>query len=515
MDGSPGHDVRFKKSTWAQLTLCGCLVATALLVYFASLTGLPKGPVQVGSSFVALAIYVALLRSLLRDGQVLPSLSVVWVLGAILRIGLAGLYFGLALILEPSEPIRLGPVDVASHLLAGQATLLAGDGWLIAGLILGQRAPLRAPRLFRIRPSLSVETVAVGLVATTWVLRALDGSVLAVRGLGNFPGVWMQHGVAAGMFCGLVTWGTTRKPHGGFSLTAAGRILWPVVIAAIVLAEMWWQLHSYMRQGVLLALLPLFIFAWIQWRWGEWSGRVLASGAAVGLLVIGFVLWPYGQMRRADVDRTAGVRSLPVLPYLEEAMAAGIPGTEGWRRLHDFPDSGVWSLPSRMQLVSTAAGALHLRQSSPEAGAEQLSLFARNLIPRVVWPDKPPYSPGRRVAVELGQGGTFASVTTATALSLPGGAVWVLGPWIGLPLLAVTGLALSFLWRFWAPRLLRNPVAALGAMALWLQAFRMLESSVVLGWSAILYQAVVLVPLAIGWDLLWKVRNRSPRSARR
>lgn len=507
MNGLQRENLKLRRSTWKQLGLCSCLLASAVLVYFASLIGLSEGPVLVASSAAALAIYIALIRSFLRGAEVLPSLLVVWGLGAILRVGLAGIYFGLAMVLEPSEPVRLGPVNVASHLLAGQATLLAGDAWLISGMIVGNRVSLPAPRLLRVRPRLSVESVAVGLVAATLMLRLLDGTTLFVRDLGNLPGVVMQYGVAAGMFCGLVGWGRARDQKRGGSLAGADRILWPLVIAAVVVAEILWQLQSYMRQGVLLAVLPFGAFAWVQWRRGEWGGRVLVAGAAAGLLAIGLVLWPYGQMRRADVNGHREVRTIPVVPYLQEAIAAGIPGTEGWRRVHDFPDSGVWSLPSRAQLVSTAAGAVYLRQTSPNVGAEQLRLFAQNLIPRVVWPDKPQYSPGRRVAVELGQGRTFASVSTATALSLPGGALWVLGPWLGLPLLTVTGLALGLLWRFWAPRMLRNPVAALGAMALWLQAFRMLESAVILGMSAILYQALVLVPLAIGWDLMWNVKG--------
>ena len=156
------------------------------------------------------------------------------------------------------------------------------------------------------------------------------------------------------------------------------------------------------------------------------------------------------------------------------------PFSEAWRHAnwagwHGYENAGMSVVASRVfdqwadnGLVETAAQSLAswtTRGSSAEAGGLVMQLAERNgfvgpvlleglatiFVPRVLWPDKPRYTPGAWFTWYLGQASSPETATTSTAMMLPTELYWMFGV-IGV----VVGMAfLSVLYFVVWERLLR------------------------------------------------------------
>lgn len=494
--------MKVSRATFDQLHLCCLHLLNAAMVATVHVLNGPIAATLLISSVVAILTYVGLLRHNLRLPDTWPSLLDLWLFASTLRVGVGGLFTSMRLLTGIGEAPRLGPIQVTPYLLTGQALLLAGDAFLIAGYVIVQRRSRRQSEgRLREQKGPSPALMAILLFVVTVLFRFATSRSSLVGSVGNLGGLVEQFGMAAALFLALVAWTQWNKQRESLGT----RVFWWLLVALCLSLEIAWQLQSYMRQGVLIALIPLGAFAWWRWQGGFWKGRSIVMGA-VGVLTITMVLlWPYADLRRPDAwigQQRMDVRELPVLPYLRRSIEAAIPGTDQWNEVHRFPDRGFWAFFNRAQVTTPAALAAYLQKNRPEEGRLLFEGAVTNLIPRIAWPEKPPYAPGRIITVAIGQATSAASATTATALTLQGGSAWAVGPWLGLPLLGLTGAALALLWGFWRPRLLSNPVAAFAALGLWTEGIRVMESTVDLGITMVLYSGLVFIPLALAWEVL-------------
>jgi hypothetical protein len=145
------------------------------------------------------------------------------------------------------------------------------------------------------------------------------------------------------------------------------------------------------------------------------------------------------------------------------------PFSEAWRQANwagfqGYENAGIRVVASRVfdqwadnGLVETAAQSLAswaTRGSSAEAGGLVMQLAERNgfigpvlleglatiFVPRVLWPDKPRYTPGAWFTWYLGQASSPETATTSTATMLPTELYWmfgVLGVVVGMAFLSV------------------------------------------------------------------------------
>jgi len=189
---------------------------------------------------------------------------------------------------------------------------------------------------------------------------------------------------------------------------------------------------SYMKSDLLVAVLPIVLVGFDRARAGPSRGRPLSRFAptiAVGVLIVYFFLFvvsTYSSTRRRgfwDHGEGADPYSVPVAPYLTEALLAGIPGTAEFRDAHRFPN-GVWGLIGRMSMTPFPAWAYRQVESAGFSGVGFFEELLTNVTPRVFWPDKPLISPGRDFSVTIGTAADFDSARSATALTMQGAYYW-------------------------------------------------------------------------------------------
>ena len=207
-------------------------------------------------------------------------------------------------------------------------------------------------------------------------------------------------------------------------------------------------------------------------RWKSW----LAMAGLVPFLVLAL---------RSGMKGEVALVMLPILlPIFRRMTVVGFaflgsfmlfvllfvfPFSEAWRQAnwgswHGYENAGIPAVASRVfdrwandGPVETATQSLAswaTRSSSAEAGGLVMQLADRDgligpvlieglatvFVPRVLWPDKPMYTPGAWFTWYLGQASSPETATTSTGMMLPTELYWMFGPLgvvLGMPFLAL------------------------------------------------------------------------------
>ena len=198
---------------------------------------------------------------------------------------------------------------------------------------------------------------------------------------------------------------------------------------------------------------------------------------------------------------------IEVTPFLVEAVGASIPGTEKFYQYNKFPDSGAWHFVKR--LTVTNLGAWSFKEVS-EYGYWDRNFFedvASSVIPRILWPEKPNFWPGRIFAAKVGHAYDAESATTATALGMAASYYW----WGGLPALIIgmffSGCILSMVFRLIQPSISNNPVSTIIWLILLNTSLFWFESSFYGGAQMFIYLAVAFLPVMFLYQTLF-IKNR-------
>jgi hypothetical protein len=272
-------------------------------------------------------------------------------------------------------------------------------------------------------------------VVFTGVWRALEGRHL--RALWHQPPskiLWAVYGLTGVGYLGFVFAGF------GASLDATEDLLRLFAIGALAVllgGRGPYAMGSRKSWLAMAALVPFLVLALRSGMKGE-----------VGLVMLPILLPIF---RRMTVVRFVflGAFMLFVLLFL-------FPFSEAWRRAnwagwHGYENAGIHVVASRVfdrwaddGLVETAAQSLvswATRGSSAEAGGLVMQLAERDgfigpvlleglatiFVPRVLWPDKPRYTPGAWFTWYLGQASSPETATSATPMMLPTELYWMFG----------------------------------------------------------------------------------------
>ena len=285
-------------------------------------------------------------------------------------------------------------------------------------------------------------------VVFTGVWRALEGRRL--RGLWHQPSsktVWAVYGLS-----GV---GYLVSVYAGFGASAGltGELLYSFAIGGIAVllgGRGPYAMGSRKSWLAMAGLIPFLVLALLSGMKGE-----------VALVMLPILLPIF---RRMTV-----VRFVFLSAFMLFVLLFLFPFSEAWRHanwagFHGYENAGIPVVASRVfdqwahdGLLETAAQSLAswaTRGSSAEAGGLVMRLAERDgfigpvlleglatiFVPRVLWPDKPSYTPGAWFTWYLGQASSPGTATTATAMMLPTELYWMfglLGVVLGMAFLAV------------------------------------------------------------------------------
>ena len=250
-------------------------------------------------------------------------------------------------------------------------------------------------------------------------------------------------------------------------LTSGGRF-WRVAAMISVAMALLFGLPSGSKT---LALLPV-ILAGMAWNYARGPlSRGKAAAAVTGAFLALGVLFPLNHFYRAalltsgSVDQTLLGAAGTFLAVLRELR------DEDWAEVQDVAlDYGQ----TRLSHISVVANILRYQDEGGELryGATYARLLYA-LVPRIVWPDKPPLTIGKEFAVELGYTqpelyrlGREVSVTSV-GITMLGEQVYnfsaLLAP-IGMVLL---GALYRWLYEVFRSGFVAAPVTAVGVYAVW------------------------------------------------
>lgn len=442
----------------------------------------PTTMVLVLSGAATTLLYGRYLTRWLKRGVQLVSPVTIYVASGLLRMGPAIVYMGFALPLIRDDRRYLPIVAIGTefpihHMTEGLLILLLGEVGILTGLHMSQRqrpgTALNRSASARWRVGLFGFCISIALMAL-----ARMGAPIAV--LGRFGPLILDFAAPAGIFLML---------NAGISLSR-GRwlhhaMLVPLGLLAILAAV---SMSSYMKKSVVVALLPLMLFALYNPRAivGSISAKEVfgLKHILLGSLTLAFFIsfiFAYAELRRPDFYQgTTGNVTLkaerpPVLPYMEGAILGSIPGTDEFAKTHDFPDKGIWYFMRRISHPDEAGWAYERVQWHGWRHGNVLYDFMTTITPRIFWPSKPEIYWGRELAVLVGAAPTAEEATTSFGLPMAGAYYWIGGWGFVLGGMLVSGFMLGLTWRLFAPHFGQNLLATIVGMALMVMALSWLE----------------------------------------
>lgn len=469
-----------------------------------------KGQVIIASGIINIFLYSWLFKSELpQSRKLLPSPLLIYVMAGIIIQGLAPIWAGAAMLGGHSQPFWHGRFNVASELLSGHIILGVGDWMLVGGYTLGAWL-YPGKKDGDSVPIKDVRGTAIALICVGLFAGLLDRAGFSlgdyVSGLKMFDQFAVPAGMLMLLFAGNFASATDRRAN-----------LW---LALLVLAvQLPISLTSNMKQQTMVAIYPFVIYILAQIKWNFSVGRppwlLLFAGLGV-VWAVSFVLFPFSQLRRDDlwVGRQRLEKVPDALPYLAEALQASIPMSKSFNKLHEFPESGFWKFFKRHSYSKGAAWSYCYATYNGDQNNEFIKDGFIAVIPRLLWPDKPIISPGRKIAVLLGQAKNFEDATTATDSGAMAGALFLNGKWPCVILgMFVNGLLLQVIWQRVRLASLLNPFAVMCIMMIYVSTGRFFGSSTDGNVSFYVTIAVVYAPLIwlYGSAVPLKLREKSSR----
>jgi hypothetical protein len=186
-------------------------------------------------------------------------------------------------------------------------------------------------------------------------------------------------------------------------------------------------------------------------------------GVSTIVAIISLVFFPLVQLVRREVrfgEAEAAQREVELLPHLAVSISSAIPGTSEFADLHKFPANGIWGVASRHSNMVAAAWAVKYVGNNGHTNYEFVLDAITSLVPRAIWQGKPPYQPGRKIAIMTGHSertNTYVDAgDLAGGLYLNGGALALC---IGA---ALNGLLMAFFYSKVASSGQYNPASICG-----------------------------------------------------
>ena len=436
---------------------------------------------------------------------------------SLLRLGVGTLYTGGVVLTGDLRVLQLGRLDATAWLMDGHLLLLVCDFCLIAGYFLVQNiSPHRNLNqgFSKLEGGAIVYRTGLAMAAFGFMLRFAQAQ-LPLGGLGQIVGYLADFGVPAGVLLMFLSCIRRRVSLAHPDLLVAVGLQVLAVVAG---------LSSFMKSDLLISLLPvIFVTIDLMRLHARSAARPLRFRTRYLLLLAFFAYFflftvsGYSDLRRAgywanmsrsEFQITADAAP-DVLPDLATALHASIPGTAAFRKLHQYPDRGVWHLLNRLSATSWAATAMRIVHFSGTRTDSMIGALLLSVTPRLFFPDKPQIVWGREVAVVLGQARSVETATTATALSLAGYFYWWGGYWRLILMATLSGAGFAFVYQRFRPHWRTNPIAALAIFVLAWNALHWKESDVLGGFQEYLYLLIIFLPMSLFIEALYRHRTRT------
>lgn len=387
------------------------------------------------------------------------------------RVGAASMYLAFAYMTGHSEEMEFISFDAEAFATRGHLLLMAGDWLFYAGYFAVEilfRKRGRSMASITERTGRSVLLIAFMLLALGWALRIGGRFGVDLRALGSINSLLALFSIPAGLFLLMVEAGRRKISERALVIAIAVGVLGLELIVA---------LRSYMKQDMMLALLPVAVYFAERIRGSSFLRNMLRWQRLVPLLMLAYfvvmVLFPYNNVRRQMIQRYG--EGVPVLGVLQESLLSAVPFTTAFSETHAFPKGGAWTFLARNEWTTAAAWAVDRVANEGTIGGQTILDGFVAIVPRIFWPEKPVIMPGSEFTVLMGLARTAETATTATGLGLAATLYWnghIPGVVLGM---LINGALLAITWRLVGPRILTNPVATIVFFHLFLESLRWFE----------------------------------------
>lgn len=429
-----------------------------------------------------------------------------YLVSSIIRLGIGTIYSGLVVINGYEEILEIGYFSSLSDaFIEGHTIFMIGDLVFIYGYYLFSSHYTSASRLENNLNYSHIYKVGLFLSLFIILLRFILIGASSEQEFGRFFHYIVRFGAPAFLYLML---NSMMKQNINLFLSLKG-----LTCLIIFMAMFYVAIRSYMKSDLLLVLMPYIIISLQNYRKIFLkSGLFVKVIKAIPIIFISYflivTLTVYSEIRRLEIATNYELtESIEVTPFLVEAVGASVPGTEKFYQYNKFPDSGAWHFVKR--LTVTNLGAWSFKEVSEYGHWDRnfVEDIASSVIPRILWPEKPNFWPGRIFAAKVGHAYDAESATTATALGMAASYYW----WGGLPMLIIgmflSGCILSMVFRIIQPSISSNPISTIIWLILLNTSLFWFESSFYGGAEMFIYLTVAFLPIMFLYQTLF-IKNR-------
>ena len=439
---------------------------------------------------------------LLREIRAVNHISPLhlYLLTSIFRMGVSCIYIGFLLQQGYEEVIQIGPITpmITDYLVQGHMILMVGDmAFLLGYWLIKNRGESNITRNFTFDKTFSL-SFRMAILLLLFKFIDMQFSFTDSR-LFHYL---LTYGTPGCLYVMLKSFGASK----GQSRRTKALMISIVTGVMIIFA-----LRSYMKSDLLIVLLPFIIIFLEKYR--RELKKLKVSKSIFRILPLFLILYffvvtmtTYSETRRTFIgnDQYAIDRaeSVEVIPFLITGFMASIPGTEQFERFNSFPSGGAWHFLKRLSVTNLGAWAYKEVQ---DFGYWDRSFFKDllvSIVPRVLWPNKPDFWPGRIFASKVGHADSPETATTSTALTMAASFYWWGGIVAVIIGMSISGLLVAAAYRFVQNRQTSNPMAALVTILLLYSSLMWYEGAFYGTIQLMLYLFIVFIPLIIVFERL-------------
>lgn len=460
------------------------LLESLILLYFISTK--PQAAVLLFFGVINfLALGGAGVTELLRSRGV-PRPIAPYLLAGALRLGAGPCHIAACIWFGFKNSIRFGPTAVQDHLMAAFALFVFGDALLIGAFWLWTRHSTRlsnrpSPKRTRFVYNRAILTTTTrSLLAAGWGLSIL--TYIGFQGL-RASSVLATLTTALPSSAALLMFASARSMRAG--RTAALQTAWFVTAINIGFG-----MQSAAKTSTLIALMPglmhLLGSLWERQRKGTLRVRLrpVIAGSVICWLVVLFVFPFVQRLRYYELSTRGNFQDLNRFEISTDVLAASIPGTAEFHKVHRFPNHGMWSFTARQMNVLAVAFSMQYVDEHANFAGRFFKDGLRSTIPRVFWQGKPIYAPGKIIAKLAGH--SKKNQTQLDAGDMVGGLYLDLGMRGAFFGMVTTGLLLAIMWKRFGQDACTNPASAVAMMLMYIWTFKHFENGIdwnVQGWT--------------------------------
>lgn len=416
--------------------------------------------------WLGLAVFIVLL---VVDFTARKRLDLVhiFLFGAILRVGIGGIYAGVVLGSEHSEFLSTMGHLPTDSMYAGLKIMQSGTLAAMLGFVAFDNRKLHRELQSGQMPAYPPTYQIFATAIAGWGLKFLN--------MNGFPGL----GVLGYAICMLPDVALFIFVLLGIAYRRGRGLHW-FLSGLIILVQFYFARQSTMRETYAFMVLPVLLAFAVSLNQQSGSlgntglmrpgkikiARLIPFGIISAVIFYFFLTIILPAATRVKQRESTDIKAA-VSEILEEKREKIVND--------DFPDKGIYALPFRMSVLTVAPAIIvELRADDYRMESGPMENFAAAFIPRVLWKDKPNISKGLWFAQFLNPASW--NTRTSIAMTAPGEFYWAYG-WLGMiTAMFLFGGALRIFWNYLLPRIKYQPAAVLTFIVLCQECFRWFES---------------------------------------